>query len=55
VVFGKVLEGLDVLKKIEAVPTTGQRDKPELPIKIVGCGEAPQGKDNGVTVAGAGE
>ncbi|CAK9873997.1 unnamed protein product [Sphagnum jensenii] len=55
VVFGKVMEGLDVLKKIEAVPTTGQRDKPELPIKIVGCGEAPQGKDNGITVAGAGK
>ncbi|CAM6047023.1 unnamed protein product [Sphagnum compactum] len=54
VVFGKVMEGLDVLKKIEAVPTTGQRDKPELPIKIVSCGEAPQGKDNGATVAGAG-
>jgi hypothetical protein len=48
VVFGKVVEGLDILKKIEAVPTSGQRNKPDEPIKIVDCGEVLRGKENGV-------
>ena len=47
-VFGKVVEGLDILKKIEAVPTSGQRNKPDVPVKIVDCGELPHGKENGV-------
>ncbi|KAL2630121.1 hypothetical protein R1flu_014807 [Riccia fluitans] len=48
VVFGKVIEGLDVLKKIEAQPTgqrNGQKYVPDVPIKIVNCGEIPHGKD----------
>eukprot|EP00249_Psilotum_nudum_P024974 c29338_g1_i2 orf=370-2676(+) len=47
VVFGQVVEGMDVLKKIEHQPT-GPRDKPEKTIKIVNCGEVLAGKDNGV-------
>ena len=50
-VFGKVVEGLDVLKDIESVPTIGPRNKPEVPIKIVNCGEVLKGKDNGVVGA----
>nr|PNR53178.1 hypothetical protein PHYPA_009553 [Physcomitrium patens] len=47
VVFGKIVEGLDILKKIEAVPSSGQRNKPDVPIKIVDCGEVLRDKDNG--------
>lgn len=47
-VFGKVVEGLSILKKIEAVPTSGQRNKPDVPIKIVDCGEMLHRKENGV-------
>ena len=38
VVFGKVVEGLDVVRKIENVPT-GSNDRPEQSVKIVDCGE----------------
>jgi cyclophilin family peptidyl-prolyl cis-trans isomerase len=31
-VFGKVVEGMDVVKAIEAVPTTN--DKPNDPVKV---------------------
>merc|ERR1711912_54914 len=37
VVFGKVLEGMDVVRKIEANKTDG-RDKPVKQVKIVNCG-----------------
>lgn len=37
VVFGKVVEGMDVVRRIEAVPTTGER--PNLPVTISDCGE----------------
>lgn len=47
VVFGKVVEGMDVLNKIEQQPT-GERDRPELTIKISSCGEISRGgKSNG--------
>jgi peptidyl-prolyl cis-trans isomerase B (cyclophilin B) len=39
VVFGEVLEGYDVVKKIEAVPT--KSDKPLKTVKIVKSGELP--------------
>ncbi|KAG6558247.1 hypothetical protein Mapa_000430 [Marchantia paleacea] len=52
VVFGRVVEGLDVLKKIETQPT-GQRSIPEVPIKIANCGEILQGKDTGVPASDA--
>uniref|UniRef100_A0A915L464 Peptidyl-prolyl cis-trans isomerase n=1 Tax=Romanomermis culicivorax TaxID=13658 RepID=A0A915L464_ROMCU len=37
VVFGKVIEGMDVVRKIEQTKTDG-RDKPLKPIKIADCG-----------------
>lgn len=37
VLFGRVLEGMDVLKKIEASPT-GARDRPRAEIKVVDSG-----------------
>jgi cyclophilin family peptidyl-prolyl cis-trans isomerase len=36
VVFGKVLEGMDVVKKIEATPNTNSR--PNKPVIIKDCG-----------------
>jgi cyclophilin family peptidyl-prolyl cis-trans isomerase len=39
VVFGKVVEGLDILlKEIQKVPT-GANDKPEKDVVILDCGE----------------
>ena len=38
VVFGKVVDGLFVMRKIENVPT-GPNNKPKLPILISQCGE----------------
>lgn len=37
VVFGKIISGMDVIRKIEATKTDG-RDKPELDVTIVNCG-----------------
>ncbi|CAM9694419.1 unnamed protein product, partial [Sphacelaria rigidula] len=37
VVFGKVIEGMEVVKEIENVPTTA--DKPNDDVVIVDCGE----------------
>jgi len=38
VVFGRVIKGMNVVKKIEGVPT-GEEDKPTKVVKIVDCGE----------------
>jgi cyclophilin family peptidyl-prolyl cis-trans isomerase len=40
VVFGHVVEGMDVLRKIESV-SVGDNDKPEVEIFIEDCGEMP--------------
>ena len=40
VVFGKVIEGMDVLDRIEAVPTDG-RDRPLTPVTILRSGSLP--------------
>ncbi|CAE6464123.1 unnamed protein product [Rhizoctonia solani] len=37
VVFGEVIEGMDVVKKVESTPTD-DNDKPRLEVKIVECG-----------------
>jgi len=40
VVFGRVVEGMDVVKKIEALPTNSS-DKPDSEVVIAQCGEMP--------------
>jgi len=40
VVFGKVLEGMDVARKVEAVET-GPRDDPRKEVKVADCGSLP--------------
>jgi cyclophilin family peptidyl-prolyl cis-trans isomerase len=40
VVFGHVVEGMDVVRFIEAVPKTS-KDKPQVDIVIADCGEMP--------------
>ena len=39
VVFGRVIEGLMILRKMESVPTSGVNNKPTLPVVISECGE----------------
>lgn len=47
VVFGKVVKGMDILKKMEQV---GSADgKPSELVKIVDCGETSDSKTNGKT------
>eukprot|EP01080_Neovahlkampfia_damariscottae_P004955 gene4955-8549_t len=48
VVFGKVLKGMGVVKKLEHVETSN--DKPLKDCTIVNCGELKEGEDDGVTV-----
>jgi cyclophilin family peptidyl-prolyl cis-trans isomerase len=43
VVFGKVLSGMDVVKKIEKTPT-GAQDKPSKDVIIANCGVIEGGK-----------
>lgn len=38
VVFGRVEKGVDILKKVERLPTNHD-DKPKLQVKIVKCGQ----------------
>lgn len=40
VVFGKILKGMSVVRKIEALKTDG-RDKPEQDVKIADSGSLP--------------
>ncbi|XP_052174952.1 uncharacterized protein LOC127789903 [Diospyros lotus] len=40
VVFGNVIDGMDVVRKLES-QETGRYDRPELPCRIVNCGELP--------------
>uniref|UniRef100_A0A7C8ZCK4 Peptidyl-prolyl cis-trans isomerase n=2 Tax=Opuntia streptacantha TaxID=393608 RepID=A0A7C8ZCK4_OPUST len=40
VVFGHVVEGLDIVRRLEAVET-GRMDCPRKPCRIVNCGELP--------------
>ncbi|KAG1250207.1 hypothetical protein G6F68_012924 [Rhizopus microsporus] len=41
VVFGRVLEGMDVVTKIENTPT-GSRSKPSVDVVIADCGLLPE-------------
>lgn len=47
VVFGRVIKGMGVVRSIEHVPV-GEADCPTLDVKIVDCGELPEGADDGV-------
>eukprot|EP01060_Flectonema_neradi_P038547 TRINITY_DN812_c0_g2_i5.p1 TRINITY_DN812_c0_g2~~TRINITY_DN812_c0_g2_i5.p1 ORF type:complete len:387 (+),score=94.19 TRINITY_DN812_c0_g2_i5:84-1163(+) len=47
VVFGKVLKGMNVLRKIEGTPT-GKFDVPESDVVIANCGTLEDGEDDGV-------
>ncbi|MED6183238.1 Peptidyl-prolyl cis-trans isomerase cyp40 [Stylosanthes scabra] len=47
VVFGKVVKGMGVVRSVEHV-TTGDNDRPTLDVKIVDCGEIPEGEDDGI-------
>ena len=38
VVFGRVIRGFEVVRKIEAVPT-GAKDRPVSPVLVSSCGE----------------
>ncbi|KZV77207.1 hypothetical protein PENSPDRAFT_568449 [Peniophora sp. CONT] len=38
VVFGRVIRGFDVVRKVEAVPT-GTKDRPVTPVVVSSCGE----------------
>lgn len=42
-VFGKVLEGMEVVRKVESVPTN-RRDMPEIEVKITDTGSLPVDK-----------
>ncbi|CAL0331342.1 unnamed protein product [Lupinus luteus] len=48
VVFGKVVKGMGVVRSIEHV-TIGDDDRPTLDVKIVDCGEIPEGEDDGIS------
>lgn len=38
VVFGQVIDGMEVVKQISKVPVD-KKEKPKIPVIIVGCGE----------------
>ncbi|KAK1282825.1 Serine/threonine-protein kinase TOR [Acorus calamus] len=48
VVFGKLVQGRETLKKMESVET--EKDKPVVLVKIVNCGELPDNKSHGTIV-----
>ncbi|OMJ78508.1 hypothetical protein SteCoe_21662 [Stentor coeruleus] len=45
VVFGQVIEGINVLKSIEKTPTD-EMHKPKFPIKVFNCGQVDDGRDH---------
>lgn len=45
IVFGQVVEGMDVLRKIERVPTD-RNDRPTYPVRIFNCGEIGDGREH---------
>ncbi|UZJ55440.1 hypothetical protein CBS101457_004760 [Exobasidium rhododendri] len=54
VVFGRVIAGKTVVRKIEATPT-GANDKPAEPVVIVDCGELEEGADYGIEADESGD
>jgi peptidyl-prolyl isomerase D len=53
VVFGRVLAGKNVVRKIESTPTAN--DKPDQPVLIVDCGEIAAGQDYGIEADESGD
>ena len=53
VLFGRVVERIDVLKKIERLSTVDQ-GRPIVRVKIYNCGEILWGKDNSIVVVDEG-
>ena len=49
VFFGRVVEGIDVLNKIERLSTTDQ-GRPIVPVNISNCGEIFPGKGKSIVV-----
>lgn len=49
VVFGQVIEGMDVIRQIAKVPTD-MTDKPRIPVHIFNCGEVFDDADEDVEV-----
>eukprot|EP00494_Astrolonche_serrata_P006534 UN06558 len=39
VVFGRVIEGMNVVRAVEKIPTVGRNDVPEFPVIIERCGD----------------
>ncbi|KAE8721778.1 Peptidyl-prolyl cis-trans isomerase D [Hibiscus syriacus] len=48
VLFGKVVKGMGVVRSIEHV-STGEADCPTVHVTITGCGEIPEGADDGIS------
>jgi len=48
VVFGKVIKGMSLVRKLENIQT-GENDKPKYTCKIENCGELNEGEDYGVS------
>jgi peptidyl-prolyl isomerase G (cyclophilin G) len=46
-VFGKIILGNDVLKRIELVDVDSSTNMPLAPVRIVDCGELVDGKSRG--------
>ncbi|KAI3884037.1 hypothetical protein MKX03_005312 [Papaver bracteatum] len=48
VVFGKVKQGMEIIRKMEQVEVVADSAKPAGPVKIVDCGEVPENKTDDV-------
>ncbi|XP_026446571.1 peptidyl-prolyl cis-trans isomerase CYP63-like isoform X1 [Papaver somniferum] len=48
VVFGKVKQGMEIIRKMEQVEVVADSAKPVGPVKIVDCGEVPENKTDDV-------
>lgn len=48
VVFGRVLKGMNVVRKIEHTPTDPRTNKPHQPVVIYNCGELKPDEDDGI-------
>jgi len=54
VVFGQVLKGKSVVRRIEAIET-GASDRPLVPVTIADCGEIKEGENDGIEADTSGD